>query len=164
MYWVRQGPDVDMKLGVSGHSNYHTVHVLPNALHGLGPLGHVIHVHTDSTYLTERGPCLLVAQKLGGTLLGPGEGIVLGRHATQTKCVGAPRAIYSRILSGLCLCKRAAKIGPGSPRTKHMSEYCRGLTAHVIHSSLRCPSLDPGLRACLLCPCKIASTCFCCYG
>ena len=44
-----------MKLGVSGHSNYHTVHVLPNALHGLGPLGHVIHVHTDSTYLTERG-------------------------------------------------------------------------------------------------------------
>ena len=35
-------------------------------------------------------------------------------------------------LSGLCLCKGEAQIGPGRPfaHTKHTGDYCRGLTAH----------------------------------
>jgi hypothetical protein len=40
--------------------------------------------------------------------------------------------IFILHLSGLCLCKGEAKIGPGRPfaHTKHMGDWCRGLTAH----------------------------------
>ena len=50
------------------------------------------------------------------------------------------RRMVRELLSGLCLCRGDAKVGPdwSSPHTKRMGDYCRGLTAH---STLRLTSL-----------------------
>jgi hypothetical protein len=65
--------------------------------------------------------------------------MVVGQHLNQVLvlcvrvqlCAWLPRLLHS----GIFLCKGEAK-NRTSPRTKHMGNYCRGVSAHVIHSTL----------------------------